>query len=68
MEITSAIIITTERNGRKFQFILPVGAQYGEAYDAAFETLTEISKMSQKAAEQLKPAEAESDGSDAEVA
>lgn len=57
MEMTSAIIITTKRNDRQFQFFMPVGAQYGEAYDAAFEVLTQISTMSQKAAEQLKPAE-----------
>ncbi len=55
MEITSSLVIKTDRNGRSFQFLIPIGAQYGEAYDAAFEILVEINKMSQKAMENLKP-------------
>lgn len=55
MDALSTIVLKTQRNERTFEFIIPVGAQYGEAYDAAFEILMHVSKMAQTAAEQLKP-------------
>ena len=57
MEMKEAIIVSTIRNDRTFQFVIPKGAQYGETYDAAYEVLTNIANMAHSAAEGLKPSQ-----------
>jgi hypothetical protein len=40
---------------RNYAFTLPIGAPFGEAYDAAFSVLQEILKMAQEASEKASP-------------
>jgi hypothetical protein len=54
MNMKSVVIISITKNNRTYDFSMPVGAPYGEAYDVAFECLNEIVGMSKKAVEQLK--------------
>ena len=42
---------------RVYRFELPVGAPFGEAYDAAFKVLKEILAMSNQALEAARPQE-----------
>jgi hypothetical protein len=51
MDQKAVVKLEVEKNERKFEFIMPIGSPYGEAYDAAFEFLNEIAKMTQEAAE-----------------
>jgi len=67
MKMQEAIVMTSVKNDHTFRFEIPKGAQYGEAYDAAFEVLVQINTMAQAAAEALKPAQG-SDNSSASVA
>ena len=46
--------LQVEKNDRVYVFSLPVGAPYGECYDAAHECLQEIMKMAQAAADKAK--------------
>ncbi len=57
MELKSMIAIEIEKNDRVFSFLLPVGAPFGEAYDAAFEVLGKIIEMSKEAADNMKASE-----------
>lgn len=43
-----------EKNDKKFTFIMPVGANWGESYDACFECLMKIVELSKQAAEAMK--------------
>lgn len=54
MNLRSAIIIEVVKNERTYQLTLPVGAPYGEAYDATFEILGKILELAQAATEQAK--------------
>jgi len=42
-----------------YRFELPVGVPFGEAYDAAFEALVEMSKLTANAVEKVKEAKKE---------
>lgn len=46
-----------EKNDRTYIFSLPMGAPYGECFDACHEALQEITRMAQKAADASKPKE-----------
>lgn len=41
--------IKVVKNEREYKFSIPLGAPYGEAYDAAFEALKKVIEMSSKA-------------------
>lgn len=60
MKQVANVIIEVEKEDRRYQFIMPVGAPFGEAYDAAFQALSAISEMAKNAVEQAKRAESES--------
>jgi hypothetical protein len=63
MNIKSAVIIEIEKGGKIYQFIMPMGAPLGEAYDAAFEVLRGVVDMSRQAMESAKPEHSSSSGS-----
>lgn len=53
-KLTSSIIASIKKEDREYMFVMPQGAPCGEAYDACFEVLQEIIKMSERLAEQAK--------------
>ncbi|HET8685137.1 MAG TPA: hypothetical protein VFM18_00575 [Methanosarcina sp.] len=53
-ELQSTIIARVKKEDREYVFLMPQGAPCGEAYDACFEVLQEIIKMSERLAEQAK--------------
>jgi hypothetical protein len=55
MTIKSFVTIEVVKNDHTFVFQLPVGAPYGEAYDAAYEVLQNIVELAKNAAEAAKP-------------
>ncbi|HXB10858.1 MAG TPA: hypothetical protein VNZ45_02645 [Bacteroidia bacterium] len=55
MELTNKICFSVEKESRTYEFHLPAGAPYGEAYDAAFQFLAKVSEMAKEAAEAQKP-------------
>lgn len=52
MKLRSNVIIDIEKNGRVYEFSMPLGSPYGEAYDVSHELSAEILNMSKKALEQ----------------
>jgi hypothetical protein len=54
MNLRSFVSIELEKNGRVYSYLMPVGAPYGEAYDAAFEICQNILDMAKKASEGAK--------------
>lgn len=56
MEHKTAVILQTSKNDRLYQFIIPMGAPYGEVFDVAFEMLAGAEEFSKKAVEQAKKA------------
>jgi len=54
MDITSRVEITIIKDERSYIFSLPMGAPYGQAFDACNEILIEIASMAKKAAESSK--------------
>ena len=67
MDIKSFISVEVTKNERTYHFYMPVGAPFGEAYDAAFEVLNSITEMAKQAVEKAKPQEDESVEKEAEV-
>lgn len=57
MEQKAVINLEVKKEDRTFVFSMPIGAPFGEAYDAAFTVLNEIQEMSKKAVEHAKPKE-----------
>ena len=57
MNLKSFVDIEIVKGERTYHFLMPVGAPFGEAYDASFETLSAITDMAKQAAEQAKPKE-----------
>ncbi len=53
-QLSSSIIARVQKEDREYLFVMPQGAPCGEAYDACFEVLQEIIKMSERLAEQAK--------------
>ncbi len=58
MNVQASVNIIIEKGERKYSFSMPVGAPFGEAYDAAFEALVKVSDMAKEAAENARPKEA----------
>lgn len=67
MNVKSYIDIEIVKNERVYHFFMPVGAPFGEAYDAAFESLTSITEMAKNAVEMAKPKDEEGKPVEAEV-
>ena len=67
MNLKSMVILEVENNGNAYQFHMPVGAKYGEAYDAAFAVLEEILKISKDALNTAKRPEEEVPVQEAEL-
>lgn len=53
-QLSSSIIARVQKEDREYLFVMPQGSPCGEAYDACFEVLQEIIKMSERLAEQAK--------------
>lgn len=53
--LKSIVAIEIKKNDHVYRFEMPVGAQYGEAYDAAFEALKQITQLASEAADRAKP-------------
>lgn len=51
MDIRALISIEIKKNDRTYVFNMPVGAPYGEAYDAAYEVTSKILQLAAEAAE-----------------
>lgn len=66
MNVQSMVVIEIERNGRLYTFSMPVGAPYGEAYDAAFEALQSVLDMARQSAERARPVEVDNETAAAE--
>ena len=49
MEQKSAIIFESVRGERTYQFIIPVGAPFGEVFDVAFEVLNAAEGLAKQA-------------------
>lgn len=59
MNVKNVVVIEIEKGDFVFSFSMPVGAPFGQAYDAAFEVLQQILEFSQKAADQVRQNNAE---------
>lgn len=57
MDIISKIALEIQKEERVYRFEMPIGAPFGECYDAAFQCLNKIAEMSKEAADKVKPAE-----------
>jgi len=51
MNQRAMVQLEVEKNGRIFIFLMPIGAPFGECYDAAFECASQILEMAKEAAE-----------------
>jgi len=47
--------VAVEKNGRKYQLLLPMDASIGEAYEAAFVLLLRIIEVAKENAEKMRP-------------
>ena len=54
MDKRGMISLEIKKEERTYIFLMPIGSPFGEAYDAAFEVLSEITKQSIEAAEKAK--------------
>ena len=52
MNIKTSVTIEIQKGESTFAFVMPVGAPFGQAYDAAYEVLQQIVEFSKKAADQ----------------
>ena len=55
MDVKSYVDVAVSKNDRLYHFYMPVGAPFGEAYDASFEVLSGITEMAKQAAENARP-------------
>ena len=53
MDLRSYVSIEVKKNDRVYSYLMPVGAPFGEAYDAAFEVLQSVLDMAKKSSEQI---------------
>ena len=60
MMAKSIISLEVEKNSKTFSFHMPVGVNYGDAYDAAFQVLEDILALMQQAKDAAKPKTADS--------
>lgn len=56
MEQKAALIFQSTKSDRTYQFIIPVGAPFGEVFDVVFEMLNEAQEFSKQALESSKKA------------
>ena len=61
MNVKSFVTLEVIKNDHVFTFNMPIGVPYGEAYDAAYECLQNITELAQKAADAAKPQEVPAD-------
>jgi coenzyme F420-reducing hydrogenase alpha subunit len=61
MEIKEFVSVECKKEKFTYQFIIPVGATLGEAYDACFECLTHIVELQKKASENMARKESSGD-------
>lgn len=54
MDIKNNIVFETEKDGNVFQFSMPIGTPYGQAYDVIIEALNEVQSMSVEHARKIK--------------
>lgn len=54
MDYLSQIVIEIKKNDRVYRFEIPMGAPYGEAYDACFEALGGIMELAKNAKDRVK--------------
>ena len=47
--------VAVEKNGRKYQLLLPMDASIGEAYEAAFVLLLRVIEIAKENAEKMRP-------------
>ena len=59
MPLKTAISVEVTKNEHVYQFNMPLNVPLGEAYDAAFEVLREITDLAKKATENAQPKEEE---------
>jgi hypothetical protein len=57
MEVKSQVLLEVKKNDRVYTFSLPMGAPFGECYDACFESLQKILELAQQSAEKARPQE-----------
>ena len=48
MKVLNSVVFEVEKGERKFSFYMPIGASFGEAYDAALECAAEVMKMAEE--------------------
>jgi len=48
MDLRSMVSVEVTKNDHKFTFLMPIGAPFGETYDAAFEVLSKIAELQQE--------------------
>lgn len=61
MDLKTTLNFEVTKNERTYRVIIPLGAPYGEAYDAVFSCLEGIVDLQRKGVEQLK-AQSEAEG------
>lgn len=62
MNAKTIIALQVEKNGHVFTFQMPVGVNYGEAYDAAFCILEDILSLSQQVLDSKRREQKEEEG------
>lgn len=54
MDIKNNIVLEIEKEGNMFYFSMPVGAPYGQAYDAILESLEKVQELSDNAVKNIR--------------
>lgn len=67
MNLKSIIIAEVVKGENVYRFEMPVGAPFGECYDAAFQMLNKITELAKEAAANAKPAEPKAEDVTAEL-
>lgn len=68
MKVQSEVVMVIEKGEHVYRFSMPVGAEFGEAYDAAFACLERVQEMSRQAVENIKNAEEAPSGDESDAA
>lgn len=59
MPLKTAVSIEVTKNEHVYEFNMPLGVPLGEAYDAAFEVLKELTDLARQATDKAQPKEEE---------
>lgn len=54
MDIVTSLVLSTKKDDKTFQFIVPAGASWGSAVDAAFEEFLQLDAMRTQAIDKAK--------------